>query len=80
MKYLECSCNSPEHTMRFSKFDDEDFMYITIHLSHCKFIHRLYNAIKYIFGYSCIYGHFDEFILDKDNRIKLIEILQSEEN
>jgi glyoxylase-like metal-dependent hydrolase (beta-lactamase superfamily II) len=73
IKYLECACHSPDHTMIFTK--DDDLIYVSVHLSHGNLWFRLYNSIRYIFGYTCRYGHFDEFILDDTNKNKLEKIL-----
>ena len=37
---------------------------------------RIWNAIKYVFGYKCRYGHFDEFILQRADVTRLITLLQ----
>lgn len=73
--YLECSCGSLEHLVRFSYFEDEkDFVYLEIHLAPDRsFFRRLFNAIKYIFGHRSKYGDFDEILLDKNTVLKLKE-------
>jgi hypothetical protein len=76
IKYLECACHSPDHTMRFHIEDDA--IYLTVHLTHDTFYGRLKKAIKYIFGYTSRYGHFDEFIIQKDQQAKLSEILNGQ--
>lgn len=32
-------------------------------------------AIKYIFGYKCMFGHFDEFIFKKSDADKLQNVV-----
>jgi hypothetical protein len=50
----------------FSYFEDDDIhnVYATIHLCKKSFWTRLKYGIKYIFGYQCKYGAFDEFIFN----------------
>lgn len=66
IKYLECDCHSPEHTLRFSYFEDEpDTLFIEPHLyNYQKWYQRLWAAIKYVFGHCSNYGHFDCIVLD----------------
>jgi hypothetical protein len=73
IKYLECACHSPDHTMRFHI--ENDAIYLTVHLTHDTFYGRIKKGVKYILGYTSRYGHFDEFIIRKDQQPKLIEIL-----
>lgn len=75
-EYLECNCHSPEHTLVFHTYDDEPMIYMHVFLKPDPFFKRIWNSIKYIFGYKCKYGHFDEFIMNPDDADKLIEILQ----
>lgn len=72
-QYLECSCTSPEHTVRFAK--DEEFLYMTFFLECSPWYRRLWNAVKYVFGYKCRYGHFDEVVLGREEAGRLLEIL-----
>lgn len=73
-EYLECSCSTPEHTVRFLK--DDDFVYMTFFLSEAPWYKRIVNALRYVFGYKCRYGHFDEVVLDKEGVAKMIDILR----
>jgi hypothetical protein len=73
IKYLECACHSPDHTMRFHI--ENDAIYLTVHLTHDTFYGRIKKGVKYILGYTSRYGHFDEFIIRKDQQPQLIEIL-----
>lgn len=64
---IQCACYSDEHNLYFHWFNDEpDCMYISLHLRELPFFRRLWFAIKYIFGYHCKYGHFEEFIWSPD--------------
>lgn len=75
-RYLECECSTPEHTVRFLR--DEDYTYITFFLGTGPWYKRVVTAVKYVFGYKCRYGHFDEVILGSDKVRELVEILKSE--
>ena len=75
-----CECSSVEHQIVFSKFEDDDFVYCMIHLNKLSFFKRLIHGIKYIFGYKCRYGDFEEFMLGKKNINKLKEIINLIEN
>jgi hypothetical protein len=75
-----CECSSVEHQIVFSKFEDDDFVYCMIHLKKLSFFKRLIHGIKYIFGYKCRYGDFEEFMLGKKNINKLKEIINLIEN
>ena len=61
----------------FSYFsDDEDRdVYVSVHLSPDSFWKRIWNSIKYIFGYRCMFGHFDEFIFKKQDAGKLQKVV-----
>ena len=46
--------------------DDEDLgrmVYVEIHLMPLRWYERLWQGLKYIFGYKCCYGDFEEMIL-----------------
>ena len=65
--YLDCECESPEHLLRFSYFDDDkDRMYVEVHLTTHNFWRRIITGVKYIFGYRSVYGEFGETVLEKD--------------
>lgn len=79
--YIECECSSTEHIARLElvgplDFDPEPVLYLSVHLSNGSFVHRLWRGIKYIFGYRCRYGDFDEVILTKETAKGIIEICQ----
>ncbi len=72
-----CSCENTEHQIVFSWFEDDDVknVYATIHLRKKSFWTRLKYGIKYIFGYQCRYGAFDEFIFNPSDAIKLRKVV-----
>lgn len=76
-EYFECSCYSPEHTLRFMLHSPEDpEIFVHVFLGPDPLFKRIWNAIKYVFGYRCRYGHFDEFILRPEDAERLIALLQ----
>jgi hypothetical protein len=73
-----CDCSSTEHQIIIIKDIDEVIgreAYVQIHLSKLSFFKRLIYAIKYIFGYKCRYGCFEEFIISRDNVDKLEDLV-----
>ena len=75
--YIECVCTSAEHTMRFMLDDDELYphIYVEMQLSQSLgFFKRLWRAVKYVFGYECKYGHWDETLLTANEVKKLRDL------
>ena len=71
-----CQCCSAEHQMLFRGILDEPRMAsLDIHLSPLSFWGRLRHGIKYIFGYRCKYGDFDEVILTDEHIEKLQKVI-----
>lgn len=66
-KVLPCPCNHPEHHIIYSMLDDEPEVYLHVQLINGKWYERVWKGLKYIFGYKCRFGHFDEFILSDEN-------------
>ena len=65
-KIIICECSSAEHQMVLRFEDDEDLgrmVYVEIHLMPLRWYERLWQGLKYIFGYKCCYGDFEEMIL-----------------
>ena len=63
---LICECGSAEHQMVLHFDDDKDLgrqVFVEIHLVPLVWYKRLWLGIKYIFGYKCKYGNFEEVIL-----------------
>lgn len=69
-----CECHSLEHMIELNYDSHYDSYYLNIHLHSYNFLRRLWNGIKYIFGYKCLYGDFDEFIFKKEDIEKIIAI------
>lgn len=83
-KYLECACDSAEHTLRFTlDVVDNEFaeIYVEVQLNqYLPWYKRVYRAVQYIFGYECKYGHFDTTILNNKNIPQLKDILEEFEH
>lgn len=65
-KIIICDCASVEHQMVLRFDDDKDLgrmVYVEIHLVNKRWYKRLWIGLKYIFGYKCCYGNFEEMIL-----------------
>lgn len=63
---LICDCSSVEHQMVLRFDDDKDLgrqVFVEMHLVPLVWYKRLWLGIKYIFGYKCCYGNFEEVIL-----------------
>jgi hypothetical protein len=80
---LICDCHSTEHQIVVHYSEDEypdgtkyPTVYIHTHLNKRPFWQRLKYGIKYIFGYQCMYGAFDEFIINPKDVGKLNDIIK----
>ena len=71
---LVCECSSREHQIVIEYEPEDNLVYCSIHLTNNGFFSRFKTAIKYLFGYKCRYGHWDEFIFRVNHADKLEEI------
>lgn len=71
-----CECKNVEHQIVFFWFDNDKVhdVFATVHLRKKPFLKRLIYGLKYIFGYQCKYGAFDEFVFSPDDADKLKKI------
>ena len=79
--YFECECSSKEHTFGVTSVEsDEDMppeLFFDIQLIQPRsFFKKVVTAAKYIFGYQCKYGHWDNISLSEDDTNRLIVLLQ----
>ena len=77
--YFQCHCSSDEHTMRFM-LDMKDacgpFLYAHFFINtYDNVFKRIWTGIKYIFGYKCKYGHWDEWIMEPKDAERLRNML-----
>ena len=76
VEYMECQCMSPEHLVKFHLDLEDGDLCLDFHLANwLPWYKRIWVAIKYIFGYTSKYGHFDELIFKDQDVDKLIELL-----
>ena len=87
---LVCDCHSTEHQIVFHYSEDDygdgqiyPMCYAHIHLNKRPFWERVKYGVKYIFGYQCRYGAFDEFTFnpkDSEKLEKLVKYLKNEQD
>ena len=73
---LICECEDVDHSMVVRWDDDDEFVYVNIHLKPLPFFERLENAINYLLGKRSRYGDFDEFILRAEDLPKVEKIVE----
>lgn len=73
---LICDCNSSEHQIIIHKDSDENIVYCHIRLVKRSFWKRLILGIKYIFGYKCKFGHWDEFVFKPEHSQQIQNLLE----
>ena len=81
IEFMLCDCESIDHQIILKKDEELSYIYMTIHLKPFTWYKRIVNGIKYIFGYRCAYGDFDEFILSHkhaDTLRKMADFLSKE--
>lgn len=73
-----CACNSPEHQLIFRTVEgDEDVeVFVTVHLCKLRWYRRIWEGLKYIFGHTSIFGHFDEMILYPEHAKQLKKVVR----
>ena len=73
--YMECSCGSMNHVVRFSDIEGESSLSVSYHLNnHRPWWRRLWQSLKHIWGGSNIYGDWDETLLGTDEVCKLRDL------
>ena len=76
IELMLCQCSSCEHQAIFEWHEDDNNVYMVVHLASSKgFWARCWHALKYMFGYRCCYGDFDEVILKKEDADKLQKVV-----
>lgn len=72
-----CDCGSAEHQMVLRFDDDKDLgrmVYVEIHLVNKRWYERLWIGLKYIFGYKCCYGNFEDMILSSKHARQVYDL------
>ena len=71
-----CECHSMDHIMLFSYDEEDNQVFVHIRLStYHNFFNRLWRGLKYAFGLNSRFGNFDEFLVQPDDALKMIETL-----
>ncbi len=72
-----CDCLSLEHQLSFWYDAEDDLLYVYPKLyTYDNFFKRLWTGIKYAFGYKSRFGEFDEILLNKEARLKLLGMIE----
>lgn len=74
---LLCECNSSDHQLIMNHDEEDNTVYCHVHLASRPFLKRLWYGIKYIFGYKCRYGHWDEFIFNPKDADKMYNVAET---
>jgi hypothetical protein len=78
IKYFECACGMPDHTLRFNLDDDREYidLYAEVFLSQQPFWNRVWLAIKYVLGIEKRSGHYGTWLMKEDDCQEVIELLE----
>jgi hypothetical protein len=71
---MVCQCTSIEHQVVYWRDPEDAQVYMSVYLSPLPLTERIKAAFKYIFGYKCKYGHWEEFVLGEEHREDLLKI------
>jgi len=74
---MVCQCSSMEHHVAYWIDGEDGQVYMNVYLSPLPFLQRVWAALKYIFGYRCKYGHWEEFVLGEEHVEDLLKIAKS---
>lgn len=74
--HFDCECHSEEHTFRFQYDTQDGDLYLSTFLNDFDpWYKRVWKATKYVFGYKCKYGHWDNTHLDLQTTKRLKDLL-----
>lgn len=76
-KTFTCECGLPEHQFSFSYYpedlEEDPFMYLQVHMvPEPRLLHRIWYAIKYVFGFRTKYGEYDEVLIGEEEAVNLL--------
>src|SRR5574337_647269 len=78
---IVCACFSDEHTLHFDYDEEYGDLVVSVHLrTYRNIFKRIWVAIKYVFGYRCKYGEWDETIIRWEDIPKLQKLLEKRYN
>jgi len=77
-EYINCSCGSIEHVLRFGYDPEEKEIWVEYYISaeYLNFFQRFWMGLKYIFGAKAKYGHFDTTIIRNEDIPKIIKMFK----
>jgi hypothetical protein len=76
--FVVCECRSPEHVIQLianTEKADPTVLYISVQLTPLPWRKRLWGAIRYVFGYQCRYGHWDEAMIGAEEALHVHDFL-----
>jgi hypothetical protein len=75
--HFDCDCGSDEHTFKFTFDTEEGELYLSAYLNqYHNVFKRIWVAVKYVFGYTSKYGHWDTVMLSKNDTERLREVCE----
>ena len=76
---VTCACHSAEHNLQLAYYDDADDweLFASVHLVSRGLLSRIWTAIRYVFGYRCRYGEWEELLIGTRDAREVIEFLQA---
>ena len=80
-KTFICDCNSLEHQYSFWYDDEYNQIHFEPHLNYSTYpwYKKLYKKFVYVFGYTSMYGAWDDVIIKNSDVIKLRDFLSKVE-
>jgi len=63
---IVCDCGDLEHQLVVSAYDDEDEVYLAVHLAERPFWRRVLPALRYLIGKTKHDAHYVEMVLFPD--------------
>ena len=84
--YVPCECKSMDHTFCFVYFVDKEDMiemdpysqelYLEVQMTNYKsFFKRAWAGLKYIFGYTSVYGHWDSASISRYEAQRIVDLM-----
>jgi len=65
--FIRCDCHCPEHQAIITTDADDGLLFLEFHLTTWQnILRRAWVAIRYVFGYKCKFGAWDELVMNRD--------------
>ena len=74
-----CECHDLEHSFVISRIKDKEIgneLIIEIHLNKLSWYRRIWIGIKYIFGRKSKFGNYEEVIINKSDKKRLLKAIK----